>query len=115
MIDTTLCEVLKIIRIINKVTVKGLARKINVSPTYVSQIEELKRKPSFSIIEKYSNNFSIPVFLIIGISEKYQNHEITNRDRLISLDLFYYYKKIKTPAEILRIKTKNDELPSKRK
>lgn len=61
---------LKLIRIFQKVKQKDLAKRLGVSPNYISLIENEKREPSLSFIKTVSSELDIPVgFLFLGESD----------------------------------------------
>jgi len=52
-------NVLRLLRIANDLTIKELAKKMDVSSTYISEIEANNKKPSLEIITKYSNVLNV--------------------------------------------------------
>lgn len=52
-------NVLRLLRIANDLTIKELAEKMDVSSTYISEIEANNKKPSLEIITKYSNVLNV--------------------------------------------------------
>lgn len=64
-------DALKLIRILNDKKSKELAEELEISPSYLSQIENNKKKPSFEIMDKYSKVFNMRVSAIIFFSEEY--------------------------------------------
>jgi transcriptional regulator with XRE-family HTH domain len=62
-------EALRLIRIFHDLTQKDLANKLQISKSYLSEIESGKKKPTLEIITKYSEQFDIPLSSIMFFSE----------------------------------------------
>lgn len=62
-------EVLRLLRVYNDMKSSDLAEKMNLSSSYISEIESGKKKVSIDIINKYSNFFEIPSSSILLMSE----------------------------------------------
>lgn len=75
-----LAKALRLIRIYHELKQNELAKKLNVSKSYICQIENEKRIPSFQFVEKYTKVFQIPLSSIIYFQECLTNNniEITN-------------------------------------
>jgi len=65
-----LSEALRLLRVFHDMKQKELASKLDISKSYVSEIENGNRTPSFEVIEKYAMLFKIPVSSIIFFSEQ---------------------------------------------
>ncbi|MDJ1110492.1 helix-turn-helix transcriptional regulator [Macrococcus caseolyticus] len=77
-------EVLKKIRQIYSRTAKDLAKDLNISPSYLSEIENNKKDPSLDLIEKYSDIFDIKVSSIILMAEDMNdNRKISMSEKFI--------------------------------
>lgn len=63
-------EALRLIRVFHDVKLNELAKQLEVSKGYISEIESQKKKPSLDIIEKYSKRFDISVSAIMLFSEE---------------------------------------------
>lgn len=66
-------EVLKKIRTIYGYTAKEMSNLLGISPSYLSEIENNKKKPSLDLLEKYSEIFEIKVSAIIAMVENYND------------------------------------------
>jgi Predicted transcriptional regulator len=66
-------EVLKKIRTIYGYTAKEMSSRLGISPSYLSEIENNKKRPSLDLLEKYSEIFEIKVSAIIAMSENYND------------------------------------------
>ena len=64
-----LSEALRLLRVFHDLKQNELAEKLQLSKSYISEIEKGNRKPSLDVIEKYSNEFGIPVSSIMFFSE----------------------------------------------
>lgn len=62
-------EALRLIRVLNDLTQKQLADRLDISDSYVSEVERGNREPSLAIIKKYSDEFKLPVSSIIMFAE----------------------------------------------
>lgn len=57
--------VLKYIRIANETKLRELARKFDISPTYLCQVESGERKASDALLEKYCKEFDLNMDVLI--------------------------------------------------
>ena len=62
--------VLKLLRIANDMTIKHLASLMEVSPTYISEIESCIKKPSLNMISKYSKVLNVNMSTILYFDER---------------------------------------------
>lgn len=63
-------QTLKSLRNIYGYSGKELSEKIEISPGYLSEIENNKKKPSFNILEKYSETFNLKLSTLILLAEE---------------------------------------------
>jgi transcriptional regulator with XRE-family HTH domain len=61
-----------------------LAAQLEISKSYLSEIESGKKKPSLDMLDKYSKLFKIPVSLILVFSEKMESKKISEKARVYS-------------------------------
>jgi transcriptional regulator with XRE-family HTH domain len=54
-------KTLKLIRIIRGLKQKELAKRLGISPNYLSSVENAKREPSLSFIKLVSKELDVPV------------------------------------------------------
>jgi transcriptional regulator with XRE-family HTH domain len=66
-------EALRLIRILNNKKSKDLAEQLEISSSYLSQIENNKRKPTLEIIVKYADIFSMRASTLLFLLEEYQD------------------------------------------
>jgi len=69
---TKLNQALRLIRVFNDVTLSELAKKMNVSVGYLSEIESGKKNPSLDIIRRYAQAFDTAESSILFFSENIQ-------------------------------------------
>lgn len=56
-------------RVFHDLSQKDLAEKLQISKSYLSEIESGKKQPTLSLLEEYSKVFDIPVSSILFFSE----------------------------------------------
>lgn len=77
---TRLAEALRLIRVFHDLKQFELSDRLGISQPYLSEIESGRKEPSLGIIEKYSEEFRIPVSSILFFSEKLESpDENTNQ------------------------------------
>ena len=77
-------EVLKKIRQVYSIAARDLAKDLDISPSYLSEIENNKKTPSLDIIEKYSDIFDIKISSIILMAEDInENKKISMSEKFI--------------------------------
>lgn len=62
-------KALKIIRQFHKIKQAELAEQLDISKSYLSEIESGKKPVSFDLLERYSKIFEIPVSSLVFFSE----------------------------------------------
>jgi transcriptional regulator with XRE-family HTH domain len=70
-----LSDALRLIRVFHDIKQIELADRLGVSKSYISEIESGKKVPTIDIINKYSNEFSIPASSILFFSEQLASGE----------------------------------------
>lgn len=68
-------EVLRLLRVYNDIKATDLAEKLNISTSYISELESGKKKVSLDIIDKYSSFFEVPSSSILLMSESLDNNK----------------------------------------
>ena len=64
-----LSEALRLIRVFHDVKQTELARRLDISKSYLSEIESGKKQPKMELIERYSSEFGIPGSSIMFFAE----------------------------------------------
>ena len=67
---SNLSRALKLMRTYHSLNQKELAEKLEISSSYLCEIEKGKKEITFCILKKYSEIFKIPVSNIVLFSEK---------------------------------------------
>jgi transcriptional regulator with XRE-family HTH domain len=62
-------EALRMMRTINGLTQKEMAKALELSDSYVSELERDNRDPSLSVLQRYADYFQVPVSSILLFSE----------------------------------------------
>ncbi len=62
-------KALRLMRVFHDLSQKDLAEKLEISKSYLSEIESGKKQPTLPLIERYSQVFDIPVSSIMFFSE----------------------------------------------
>ncbi len=70
-------EALRLIRVFHDTKSKDLAEKLDISPSYLSEIENGKKDPSFDILRKYAKIFSTTPSSIMFFAEDLDSIENT--------------------------------------
>ncbi|RYH00041.1 MAG: XRE family transcriptional regulator [Alphaproteobacteria bacterium] len=69
---------LKTIRQYHRLSQSELAEQINISRSYLNEIERNKKEPSLEVLRKYADRFDVPVSSIMLFAEQSAN---TNYDK----------------------------------
>lgn len=76
---------LKAIRIFHGLSQAELATKLNISKSYLSELENGKKSVSYSFLEDFSNYFDMPVSTLVYFSENIENPEkISKKFKLLA-------------------------------
>ncbi|EYT94599.1 helix-turn-helix domain-containing protein [Enterococcus mundtii] len=68
-------DTLKKLRMIYGFTAKEMSAELEISPSYLSEIENNKKEPSLDILKKYSNILDIKLSSLLLFSEQYSDSE----------------------------------------
>lgn len=68
-----LSEALRLIRVYHDLKQQELAEKLEISKSYLSEIESGKKTPTIELIEKYASQFGIPASSILFFSENLED------------------------------------------
>lgn len=78
-------KILRLFRIARDMSIKELAEKMQVSSSYISDVERGVRNPSMETCKKYSDAFGVPLSVIIFFDEELTEHGYNYRKLLISI------------------------------
>ena len=63
-------EALRLLRIFHDYKSSELAEKLNISQSYLSEVENNKKKPTLDLLERYGEVFNIKVSTLMFFSEE---------------------------------------------
>ncbi len=69
-------EALRTMRVFHDMAQKDLADKLEISKSYLSEIESGKKIPTLALLERYSQVFNIPSSSILFFSENLDESEV---------------------------------------
>lgn len=83
-------EALKKLRLFHNIKQTDLSQKLGISNSYLSEIESGKKLPSVELLNKYSNEFNLPVSSLMYFSENLKNEgKLSKSFRLKSAGLIF--------------------------
>jgi transcriptional regulator with XRE-family HTH domain len=62
-------EALRLIRVFHDVSQRDLAARLQIVPSYLSEIEAGKKEPTLQLLRRYSDEFKIPMSSILFFAE----------------------------------------------
>ena len=71
-------KTLRFIRVFNNMKAVELSEKLSISRSYLSEIENDKKRPSLEIIKKYAEIFNTKPSAILFFSEQFDEDSINN-------------------------------------
>jgi transcriptional regulator with XRE-family HTH domain len=79
---------LRFLRKVNDIEVSELAKKLEVSSSFVTKIEHGDKKVNLKLLEKYSKIFDMPKSFIVYLAEKMEENKAMEGTFLDSIVLF---------------------------
>tara|TARA_R100001244_G_scaffold130196_1_gene102129 strand:- start:29 stop:343 length:315 start_codon:yes stop_codon:yes gene_type:complete len=67
--DNSLSQALRLLRVYKDLSQKDLAEKLEISTSYLSELESAKKDPTMVIVKKYAELFNISPSAILFFSE----------------------------------------------
>lgn len=61
---------LKLVRQYHRLNQMEMAKRLEISPSYLSEIEKGKKVPSFELLEKYAALLGVPVSSLVFLAEE---------------------------------------------
>ena len=58
-------QVIKLIRMIDGISQRVLAKRLDVTPSYLCQIENGRKRPSMNLLRAFSRKFRVPLPLLV--------------------------------------------------
>ena len=74
-------EALRLVRVFHDINQSQLAEKLEISRSYLCEIESGKKIPSIDLLEKYASVFGIPPSSLLLFSESLQNNTLAEKTR----------------------------------
>lgn len=74
-------QALRMIRVFHDVSQKDLAKRLEIAQSYLSEIESGKKEPTLTLLQKYSEEFKIPMSSILFFSEHMEDGKAANKLR----------------------------------
>ena len=62
-------KALRLIRVFHDLSQKDVAAKLQIAPSYLSEIEAGKKEPTLLLLKRYSEEFQIPMSSILFFAE----------------------------------------------
>jgi transcriptional regulator with XRE-family HTH domain len=75
-------EALRLVRLFHDMSQTELARRLQVSKSYLSEVESGKKQPTIILLEQYAKEFKLPLSSILFFSEALDNNSFSERTRL---------------------------------
>jgi transcriptional regulator with XRE-family HTH domain len=72
---------LKLVRQYHRMSQAGLAEKLELSKSFVSELESGNRKPSIDVLERYADQFKLPLSSLMLFSEQLDEKDWQSRSR----------------------------------
>jgi transcriptional regulator with XRE-family HTH domain len=73
-------EALRLIRVFHDLSQRELARRLQIGPPYLSEIEAGKKEPTLQLLRRYADEFKMPLSSIMFFAENI--HDCTPASRL---------------------------------
>lgn len=75
-------EALRLIRVFHNMNQKELSEKLEISRSYLSEIESGKKNINVDLLNKYSTVFDIPSSSLLLFSENLENNKFSEKTRI---------------------------------
>ncbi len=75
-------EALRLVRVFHDINQSQMAKKLEISRSYLSEIESGKKTPSIELLDKYSHIFHLPSSSILLFSENLENDTFSEKTRI---------------------------------
>lgn len=81
-----ICEVLRLLRIANDMSIKELSQKTKISVAYITELERgVKSNPSYDVIKKYSEALGIDMDVIMYFVKEYSKENYNYQKKLLKI------------------------------
>ncbi len=78
-------NVLKMLRLAREMSTKDLATKMDVSSTYISEVEANNKKPSWDMLSRYSKALGVKKSVIVRFDEEREENQYNNQRLLLEI------------------------------
>lgn len=75
-------KALKYVRIFHHINQVELSERLNISRSYLSEIESGKKKVSLELLDKYAETFNIPASSLLLFSEQLESGSFPEKGRI---------------------------------
>lgn len=77
---------LKLVRSYHDMSQIELAQKLDISRSYLSEIEAGRKTPSMDLLGEYSRQFSVPLSTLLLVSEGFEDMSMSGRLKRLATD-----------------------------
>lgn len=77
--EIMLNEALRLIRVFYDITQRDMAARLQIAPSYLSEIESGKKEPTMLLLKKYSDEFEIPMSSILFFAEHMEDGQAASK------------------------------------
>lgn len=74
-------EALRLIRVYHDLKQKQVAKRLEISTSYLSEIEKGRKMPSLELLQRYSDVFNLPLSSIMFFAESVEDGGASDRAR----------------------------------
>jgi transcriptional regulator with XRE-family HTH domain len=75
-------KALRLVRVFHDLSVTELAERLNLSKSYISELERGQKKVSLDVLQRYSEHFKIPMSSLMLFAERTSNPDPPEKARL---------------------------------
>ena len=93
-------NILKHLRIASRIKQKEMAKRLGISSTYLSMIENDAREPSVKLLEEYANALDVPLEFLVLQARNDLSHLDSNQQKLFEQirKLLFDFQELKAGA-----------------
>lgn len=77
---------LRLIRVFHDMNQADVADKLGLSKSYISELEQGRKKPSIEVLEKYADFFHIPLSSLLLFAERTEKADFAEESRVFAAD-----------------------------
>lgn len=77
---------LRLIRTFHHLNQNELAEKLDLSKSYISELEQGHKTPSLDVLQKYADHFRIPLSSLMLFAEKTEKGDFVEKGRALVAD-----------------------------